>query len=215
MKKREKEKLHEDDRFLQFVRGLWQKATTRRRLFNLTVTLAVCTLIAVAVIAIVHESKIESRRAAIDRAQTIDEMAKAAERYTDVRLQMRLGIGYWERGEQGDTERAAEAFSRALQAARNGHERGLASLALAKAKMNLGQHEEAYKLFDAAARISETGLLIGDEANWYAGRCLELMNKPEDARERYRRIELRKGAETTWVLLARYRQTQMRRKLLD
>ncbi len=216
MKKEEKERLHQDDAFVKFVRAGWGTVLARRKTFSLVLLVLIGGVIIIAITAVVTEEMTDSRLNTIDTAETIQEMDHAAVKYPkDPTLLLKLGTAYARRGEQGDLEESEDLLRRALRAAGNPAERSMAALALAKIKMGLEKYEQAIKLFDEAASSADIGPVIRDEANWHAGRCLELLGRPQDARETYSRVAYTARSDgNIWEALARYRQTELRQKPL-
>ncbi len=218
MKKQEKEKLHEDDGFVKFAKSVWGAVSARQAAAKIVLAVIVGLLVAVAVVSATREEMTDAELSAVDGAETIDQMVKVAKRYPKaVDLQLRLGTACVRRGEKGDMELAEAAFERAVGSARNSLEECLAGLALGKVKMDLRKYEQALQFFEKAAGVTEVSSLIGDEATWYAGRCCELLGKPEEAGRRYDRIRMYSGRNRggTWESLAEYRQTKMRQESLE
>jgi tetratricopeptide (TPR) repeat protein len=218
MKKEEKERLHEDDRFIKFVSSMWDKVTARRTVALTVVVVVVAVFLGIAVVSGVAEGMRDRALSAADTAETIEEMEKVTAEYPDVvELRLRLGAAYAQRAKDGDLVKAEAEYQAAVNASSDGFERGVALLALGKAKMGLKKYEEAAVALDAAAKVPETQSLVGDTAKWHAGRCYERLGKAEEAAIRYDAIGGvgRTQANDLWKLLADYRQTKMKQNTLD
>jgi len=216
MRPEEKERLHTDDAFVRGVSALGRSAAARWKVMTVAI-LAVGTVLGVwAVTAWMAEATTEARLNAVDAAESIHEMEEAGEAHPDAfDLSLKLGGAYARRGEPGDISKSETAFGSALETARNGLDEAVAAVALGKAKMDLEKFDEALKLFDRAADLEEGRGLVTNEAHWHAGLCLEKLGRPDEARDRYSRIGLGGGGEGTWLSLAQYRRTQMRREMSD
>jgi tetratricopeptide (TPR) repeat protein len=151
----------------------------------------------------------------VDTARTIPEMEAAAKEHPeDVGLLMRLGYAYARRSpEKADREKATEAFRKAADAS-DGVSRGIALAELGKIQYDLGRFEKALKNLEAAAGRSDSSDFIREEANWYAGRCLEELGRDEDARRKYEIITAAPRGRI-WNYLAKYRLTQMQRRSFE
>ena len=209
MRKEQKERLHEDDRFVKTVSAAWDKVLERRTMVLTTLAVVSVVFITVAVFAGLRE--VQSRRAldALAAAETIEEMEAASESYPRAaELLLRLARQYHERGEEGDLERAQQTLERAAKAADTDLLRGLTDFALGKVKKDRGHHEQALEHLDAALRNHRTRPIVGNEATFLAGRCLELLGRHEEASERY--ITLREERQSVWQQLAEYRLTKLR-----
>ncbi|MFH1732328.1 MAG: tetratricopeptide repeat protein [Planctomycetota bacterium] len=213
----ENEAVHEHDAFVKLMLGLKDSALAKRQTLGLVIAAAAAALVIIAVVAAINEHTANVRLNVVDSATTIDEMEKAAEEYpNDVGLALKLGQACILLGKEGDLEKAEAHFARAA-AAGAGLERAVSALALGKLKTDLGKHEDALKLFEDAAEVSSAQTPTQDEANWYAGRCLEQLGRAEEARERYDRIQGPKPGErrTLWFWLAQFRTAELRRASLE
>jgi tetratricopeptide (TPR) repeat protein len=154
----------------------------------------------------------------IDTAETIEEMEAAAKEHPgSVSLLMRLGYACARRSaEDADREQAAGAFRRAADAAgeNSAAAKGIALAELGKMQYDLGQFEDALRSFEAAAALEASRDFVGEEARWYAGRCLEELGRDDDARSKYQSITVA-SSDSLWNYLATYRLTQLRRKAFD
>jgi len=214
----ENEAVHEHDAFVRLMLGLKDSALAKGRALALVIAAVASALIIMAVVAAISEYTTNVRLNVVDSATTIDEMEKAAEEYpNDVGLALKLGQAYILRGEEGDLEKAETHLARAVAAAGDDLERAVSALALGKVKTDIGKHEDALKLFEDAAEVSSAQTITQDEANWYAGRCLEQLGRVEEARERYERVQRPKQGErpTPWFSLAQFRTAELRRASLE
>lgn len=218
MKTEQKEKLHEDDWFVKTVRALVARIRTRPTVFNSVLLLLGVGLICLAFVRGCEEQVTTKALDVTDTAENIEEMEQAAERYPgNADLLLRLGDAYLHRGQEGDLDKAASVLETAVRGAQNTLQEGMASLALGKVLMNSEEYGKAFEVFAKASTVSETSPLIRDEANWYAGRCLEHLNRIDEALERYGRVVLEGsgGRGGMWASLARYRQIRLRQQSLD
>jgi|GEM_PF-5385615 len=218
MKKEQKEKLHEDDWFVKTVRSFLTKVRTRPTVLNSVLLVLGVGLICLAVVRGCEERITSKAMDVTDTAKDIDEMERAAERYPgNADLLLKLGDAYLRRDEERDIEKAINMLETAVRRAQNGLQEGMACLALGKVLMNKEEYGQASEVFAKASTISETSPLIRDEANWYSGRCLEHLNRIDEALERYGRVVLEgsRGRGGMWASLARYRQIRLRQQSLD
>jgi len=193
----------------------WDKVVARRRKFLLILLVVGGALAAVAIVIGIREHLDEKARAAIEGAKGIAEMEQVAEDYPhEAALLLKLGRAYARRDGAGDLKKAHDALRRALPLADNELQEGMITYDLGLVSMSLEQYEEALKYFDDIARRagagSLTGVLVGNEAHCHAGRCLELLQRTEEAKERYSRIKQESG--DVWYQQARYRLTLLRRE---
>ncbi len=210
MKKEERERLHEEDRFIRFMSATWDRITARRRLFLVSVVVAAAVLLILAIVSGISRHSADQTVSAIDRAKTIDEMERVRENHPDEpELLLRLGNAYAVRGEGTDIEKAESTLQRALDLSPSGTRRALILVALGTVKLDLKKCDAALALFDEALKNRDISFLIRDEANWYAGRCLELLGQPDRAADRYSRISPA-GRGGTWEALAARRRTKLR-----
>ena len=215
MKKQEKERLHEDDRFIKFVSAGWDRVVAQRRKSLLAVLVVVVSLGTWAVVSGTRQHLADKERSAVETAETIEQMEQVAEKYPNAPdLLLNLGRAYARRGDKGDLQRAGAALERALASSTVPLQRGMISLDLGIVKTNQGNLEGALEHLDEAARIAEGRPVIASQANWHAGRCFELLGQPEKALERYSRIK-QEGGDSLWFKLAQYRQIKLRQKELD
>jgi tetratricopeptide (TPR) repeat protein len=218
MKHEEKERLHEQDRFIKFMSGLWDRITARRTVALSVVVAFALILVATAVVGGVREVLRDRALNRADTAETIEEMEAAVAKHPDVvDLRMRLGVAYVQSETAEGFSKAEGHYQAAVNATRNPLERGAALLALGQVKMELKKYTDAAEVFDAAARIEEAEDLIGDAAIWHAGRCYELMGEADKAAARYESIGSLGGnqGEDLWRTLAGYRQMKMKQGVLD
>ena len=216
-RKEENEAVHEHDAFIKLMLGLKDSALAKQRPLALGIAAVAAALIIWAVVSAINEHNTNTRLNVVDSATTIDKMEKAAEKYPDdVGLALKLGQAYVLRGKEGDLAKAEAHLARAVSDG-DDLENAIAALALGKVKMDLAKYEDALKLFEDAAEVSDAQTITQDEANWYAGRCLEKLDRLEAARDCYARIQTPREGErpTPWFLLARFRTAELRRGALD
>jgi tetratricopeptide (TPR) repeat protein len=222
MKREEKERLHEDDAFVKFVSATWERIGRRRTLAAAALGLVAAALLGWAAWHGWREHLRNARLSAIDRADTREAMEKVREQYpNDPTLLLRLATAYARRGETGDLTRAESALERARAAAVAPLHKAVIELELAKAKMALEKYEPAFRLLDGLVASTEAAAeirpLIRNEANWYAGRCLEHLGRAAEARSRYRRVvpDARTDRRDFWQELAAHRLSTLREDALD
>lgn len=219
-KKRDQEEqvVHEHDAFIKMMLGLKDSAVAKQKVLTISVIVVVLGLIAAAVIFAVDERRTDAQLNAVDGALTIEEMETAAQKHPDdVGLLLRLGQAYALRNDAGDIAKAQDRIGKAAAAAKTDLEKAVASLALGKIKMDLKKYEEALLLFDGAAAALDVQSLMQDEAQWHAGRCLEHLNQPEKAGERYDKVGLytAQRSSSPWTALADFRKAELRRESLE
>ena len=156
MKKQEKERLHEDDRFIKFVSAAWDKAVAQRTMSLLAVVVVVVILGAWAVVSGTRQHLADKERSAVETAETIEQMEQVAEKYPNApALLLNLGRAYARRGDKGDLQKAGAALERALASSTVPLQRGMISLDLGIVKTKQGNLKGALEHLDEAARIAE------------------------------------------------------------
>ncbi|MFO7898902.1 MAG: hypothetical protein R6V58_07565 [Planctomycetota bacterium] len=213
MKKEQKERLHEDDRFVKLVSGAWDGVLARRRRFLLLTLLVTGALLAFAVFSGVREVVTKRALNAVDTAETIEQMAAAAKQHPGrADLLLELGRRYHQRGDEGDLARAEEALAKAADAADDKLLEGMIELARGKVEMDRAAYEAALAHFDAAANNTRARPLVGNEATFLAARCLEHLGENEQAAERYASLE--EETNSLWQQMAQFRLTKLRQNPL-
>jgi len=213
-REQETEVVHEHDAFVRAMLSARDALVAKRGTVILAVLAVVAVLIIIAVGTAIQEGRSEARLNAADTAETVDEMEAVAKDHPgDADLQVRLARAYIARGGSADLSKAEEHLARAVSAADDGLQRAVAALELGKVKIDLGKYEEALALFDKTSSIPEAATIVRAEAEWYAGRSLEVLGRYEEARKRY--DDLRDEGRGVWSEMAQFRKTEMRRTSLE
>ena len=208
MRPEQKEQLHEPDGFMKASQKVFERMATMSRITKLAALSILILLVLIAAVAAINEFTHGNRKNIADSARTVPEMEAAAQKVDDPQLLLRLGAAYLMQGTDESLAKSEEVLERALKSAESEFERGMISFELGKAKMELKKYVDAARLFVAAAENFETKHLIVDEANWYAGRCFELLNEHDAALRHYGRVGV--SGSGLWKSLADHRQKMLR-----
>ncbi len=220
-KHQEEQAVHEHDAFIKMMIGLKDGVLAKQKVLTSALFVIVAGLVAIAILSALSEQQADAQLNTADAARTIEEMeAAVAECPDDVGLHLRLARAYGarEKKKEGDEQKIYDLLQRAAAAADTDLDKTVTALALGKVEMDMKKYEDALGHFNDATAAQPLQELASDEANCYAGLCLEKLGQSKEALERYERVgQLSAGQQsaTPWKAFADFRQAELRHESRD